>query len=314
MPTRPAAVPAPCACAAGRGLVVVLAVLFASAGCRALRCPKVSDEEIAAARQLSLQGMAARDRGRWDQAETLYAEAVLKCPRDERARCGYAESLWQRGEQEQAVAHMEEAVRLSGHDPERLVQLGNMYLARGDLASAGHQADRAIAANRDLPSAWALRGRVLQGQGSRTEALASFHRALTLQQQYPEVQLALAEIYSAQDRPQRALATLQSLIDSLPAEQVPVEVLAQQGLALRALGRHDDAARSLARAAELGNPSAELLYELARTQLLAGDSAAARLAVVAALEREPNHAGCLGLQEELALSQGTMAATLRTMR
>jgi tetratricopeptide (TPR) repeat protein len=104
--------------------------------------------------------------------------------------------------------------------------------------------------------------------------LASFHRALTLQQQYPEVQLALAEIYSAQDRPQRALATLQSLIDSLPAEQVPVEVLAQQGLALRALGRHEDAARSLAQAAELGNPSAELLYELARTQLLAGDSAA----------------------------------------
>jgi Flp pilus assembly protein TadD len=151
-----------------RGAFVGLLLLLA--GCRAFRYPKASDESIASARQLSLQGRAARDQGRWDQSETLYAEAVQQCPRDERARCGLAESLWQRGDQEQAVAHMEEAVRLSGHDPERLVQLGNMYLDRGELARAGAQADRAIAANRALASAWALRGKVLQSQGSRSPA------------------------------------------------------------------------------------------------------------------------------------------------
>jgi len=292
-----------------RGAFVFALLLVA--GCRAFRCPKASDEAIASARQLSLQGMAARNHGRWDQAESLYAEAVQQCPRDERARCGYAESLWQRGEQEQGVAHMEEAVRLSGHDPERLVQLGNMYLARGELARAAAQADRAISASRDLASAWALRGKVLQNQGSRTEALASFHRALTLQQQYPEVQLALAEIYCEQGRPQRALTTLQGLADSLPADQVPVDVLVRQGLALRQLGRHHDAAHWLAQAANRGNPPVDLLYELGRSHLEAGDTAAARLAVNAALAREPNHAGCLALREELATSHGTMAAALR---
>jgi tetratricopeptide (TPR) repeat protein len=290
---------------------LALAALAGAGGCRAFRCQKVSDETIAEARQLSLQGMAARQRGRWEQAEALYADAVLKCPRDERARCGYAESLWQRGAQTEAVAHMEEAVRLSGHDPERAVQLGEMYLARGELARAGQQAERAVAANGQLAGAWALRGKVLAAQGSRTDALASFHRALKLQSQYPEVQLALAEIYNQQNRPQRALATLQSLADSFPPDQVPIDVLIHQGLALRQLGRHADAARSLAQAADRGSPSADLLYELGRTQLSAGDATAARLAIAAALERDPAHIGAQALRDELATGEITLTAAMR---
>src|SRR5262245_45324139 len=72
-------------------------------GCRAFRCPKTSDEAIAAARQLSLQGMDAQQHGRWEQAELAYASACEKCPRDERARFGYAEALWERGAQDEAI-------------------------------------------------------------------------------------------------------------------------------------------------------------------------------------------------------------------
>jgi Flp pilus assembly protein TadD len=292
-------------------VLVAVALATACGGCRVFRCPKASDETIAEARQLSLQAAAARQRSRWEQAELLYADAVLKCPSDERARCGYAESLWQRGAQDEAVAHMEEGVRLSGHDPERVVQLGEMYLARGDLERATAQADRAIRANRQLAAAWALSGKAHAAQGHQNEALASFHRALTIQPQYPEVQLALAASYAQQGRPQRALVTLQTLADSYPPDQVPVDVLIHQGLALSQLGRHRDAARSLAQAAERGNPSADLLYELGRTQLAAGDAAAARLAVAAALDRDPMHAGATALRQELDAGRGTLVTAMR---
>ena len=313
MPHRPArrSLPRPCAAACHGASVLAAAILVAAGGCRAFRCQTASDETVAEARQLSLQGMTARDRGRWDQAEAFYADAVLKCPGDERARCGYAESLWQRGAEQEAVVHMEEAVRLSGHDPERLVQLGEMYLARGELSRAREQADRAVRANRQLAAAWALRGKVLRAQGSRTEALASFHRALTIRQQYPEVQLALAETYNEQGRPQRALATLQALADSFPPEQIPVDVLIHQGFALRQLGRHRDAAESLAAAAERDNASADLLYELGLAQISAGDTAAARLSIAASLARDPTHVAALALRDQLAAGQGTMAAALR---
>jgi tetratricopeptide (TPR) repeat protein len=288
---------------------VLISLLIGSPGCRSFRSHKVSDESIAAARQLSLQGIDAQQHGRWDRAETLFAAAILKCPSDERARFGYAESLWQRGATQQAVEHMEEAVRLSGNDPERLVRLGQMYRDRGDLVRAGRQADAAIAVNGQLAAAWALRGHVLLAQGDSGGALTSFHRALNYEQPLPDVQLAIARIYAQENRPQRVLATLQSLAATYPAGQVPQEVLVQEGLALRALGRHQDAVTALAAAAQVGNPSAELLCELARTQMLAGDTTAARQTLTSALQRAPQHPLFVALASELNSSRSAVIVT-----
>ena len=289
-------------------LCLLIAAIVALSGCQGLRCRKVSDESINEARQLSLQARDAQQKGRWEQAEEFYASAVARCPTDERARCGYAEALWHRGAKMDAVAHMEEGVRLSLDDPERVVQLGKMYLERGELHRAAVQAEKAISANRQLASAWALRGDVQQAEGSRTEALASYHRALCYQPQYPEVQLALADVHSQQGKPQRALATIQALADHYPAGQIPYDVSYRQGLALRSTGRFRESAECLAAAARQPGPSVELLYDLARSQALAGDKAGASQTVAAALRQKPDHAPSQNLQQELAGQQGQMAA------
>lgn len=284
-------------------------VLFAG-GCRAFRCQEISDEKMAAARQLLLQGIDAQQRGQWEEAEARYAAAVTEAPRDERARAGYAEALWHRGSQEAALAQMAEAVRLSGNDPERLVQLGQMHHTRGDLHRALALADRAIAANRQLPAAWALRGKTLQSQGQPAEALAALHRAQSLQEHFPEVQLAISEIYSQEQRPQRALATLQALAGRYPAGEAPLEVVVREGLAYRDLGRYPEAARALTQATQRGASSAEVWYELAHLRMLTGDAAGARLAANAALAANPNHAASLALQQQLLSQQGIASAGL----
>jgi len=299
-------------CAGHLPAVAVCALLCLPAvGCGTLRCQKISAEAVADARRLSLQGMDAQQQGQWEKAEKLFAAAVGKCPHDERARCGYAEALWQRGACHEAIVHMEESVRLSGHDPTRLVQLGNMYRGIGDLTRAGEQVQRAIAANPQLAAAWALRGDLLQAQGDRVEALASYHRALAYQDPFPGVQLAVAEIYRQENRPQRSLATLQALKNSFPPGQAPDDVLFCESRALQDLGRYHDAARALAHAAGRGNPSADLLAELARVQSLAGETAAARQSLAAALQREPNHPACLALEQELGSRQAVLATAAR---
>jgi tetratricopeptide (TPR) repeat protein len=183
-----------------------------------------------------------------------------------------------------------------------------MYLERGELRRAAVQAEKAIAANRQRASAWALRGDVQRAEGSRTEALASYHRALCYQPQYPEVQLALADVHSQDGKPQRALATIQALADHYPAGQIPSDVSHRQGLVLRSLGRYQESATCLAAAARQPGPSVDLLYDLARSQDLAGDKAAANQTIAAALKLQPDHAASLGLQQELAGQQHRMAA------
>jgi tetratricopeptide (TPR) repeat protein len=295
-----------CAMVSGQFVLGVLIALALCTGCRTLRCKPQSDETIAMTRQLSLQGKDAQQKGQWDKAEAYFADAVQRSPADERARCGYAESLWNRGAHELAVVHMVEAVKLSGDDPERLVQLGQMYLDQNNLPAAMRQADRAIAANKHLASAWGLRASVQRAGGQQEEALAAYHRALSLQPHYPEAQVAVAELYNGSGRPQRALATLQSLADQYPPGSVPPDVLYRQGLVHKQLGRNQDAAECLAAAAQV-HPSPDLLVELAQTRLLVGDLGSATAATNGALQLDPRHAAALHLRNELAIKQQRFA-------
>lgn len=290
-------------------LLVLLIVLLTASGCRIWRYRDEPLQRLTAARRLSLQGLEAQRQGRWSEAEAWFAAALVECPADERARCGYAETLWQRGARAQALTHMEEAVRLSGHDPQRLVQLGRMYLALGQVAKAAEAAERAIQSNSQHAAAWALRGEVLLSRGETEQALAAMHRAMSLQHPLPEVQLAVARIYLQQQRPQRAYSTLEALAATYPPEHVPVEVLVPQGIALRQMGRLAEAAERLRAAVQRGNPSAELWYELAQTQFALGETASARQSLQAALTCDPQHAPSLALREKLPEATPNMAAT-----
>jgi tetratricopeptide (TPR) repeat protein len=288
-------------------LLCALGMALVTTGCVSLSKNKL-DTNILEARQLSLRGMDAMQRGRLTDAEILFSRATQLCPLDERMQCHYAQTLWQLGNRDQAVQHMEEAVRLSGGNPELVVRLGDMYLANGDVAQAAEQADLAIQANRQLASAWALRGDVLRRQGHTDESLANYHRALSYQEHFPQVQLAIAETYRAQGRHGRALATLRALSDGYPAGETPQYVLFLQGVTLKDLERYEAAVERLTAAASRGEPSADLLYHLAEARLRTGDPVNARLAVQSALTRDPNHAPSQALQEQIASLERRLAA------
>jgi tetratricopeptide (TPR) repeat protein len=266
---------------------VLLLLLFA-VGCAGFS-RRLQPDDVVLARQIAQRGMDAVDAGNWQKAEECFAQAVDVCPVDERVQARYADALWHRGTRKEALEHLQEAVRLSGGEPELVVRLGEMYLATGDLQEASKLADRVILSGRQLASAYRLRGDVRERQGKSDDALADYHRALGMQPQYPEVHLAIAAVYYRQDRPQRALSTLQALAGSYTSGEEPVELLYWQGLACKALGRPEQAVMHLSHAEERGLQTADLLYNLAEARQLAGDPAAAQLTLQRALELEPNH-------------------------
>jgi tetratricopeptide (TPR) repeat protein len=287
-------------------LPCALTMTLVLAGCVSLS--KSRDNNVVAARQLSLRGIDALQRGQLTDAELLLGRAIQMCPLDERMQCHYADTLWQLGLRDQAVAHMEEAVRLSGGNPDLTVRLGDMYLASGAVEQAAEQAEAAIQANRQLASAWALRGDVLRRQGKSEESLASYHRALSFQEHSPRVQLAIAETYRAEGRYGRALAPLRTLADGYPGGEAPQYVVFLQGLTLKDLERYDAAVERLALAASHGEPSADLLYHLADARLRTGDPVNARLAIQAALAKDPQHAPSRTLHEQIASLERRLAA------
>ncbi len=250
-------------------------------------------------------------RGRWSEAEELFRRAIDACPVDGPAHRLYAETLCHRGAMREAIAEMEEAARLSGGDAQVLVRLGEIYFEGGDFGHAESCARRAVDADAKLATAWALTADVARARGEETKAMAAYHRALSYREQYPRVQLALADIYRAHGRPQRALATLESLLDQYADGEEPADTVFLKGLTLKSLGRYEEAASVLTLAGNLGYPAADVLYELGEAELLAGRPASARLAIRQALELRPDHAASRALLARIEAAGGATAGTLR---
>jgi tetratricopeptide (TPR) repeat protein len=264
----------------------LLAALGGLAGCRAIGRFGDSRQSIAA-RRLSGQGFQAMHDGQWEIAEKLFSDALEVSKADDRAHWGLAESYWKRGDTELAIAHMEQAVRLSAGDPKFVQRLGRMYLELGRLKDADSHSLWALESTRDSAEAWALRGDCLKAAGEPDDALAAYHRALALQPDFAEVQLQAANIYLAQGRFDRLLATLDCLQDDVGVDAAPSEVDILQGIAMRELGRHEEARRCFARASTKDTGDVTPHLEMAELALERGEVASARAALDTAINLDP---------------------------
>lgn len=266
---------------------------------------------LATCRQLSQQGIAALERGQPERAETLLAKAVDACPIDPEARYHYAEALWRRGAQPEAIAQLEEACRLAREDATLRVRLAEMHLAIGQAERARQSAEEALDLDPELPAAWAIRGRVMRASGQPRRALADFHRALGYAPQHRAILLEVAELYRQLNQPDRALATLHALADTYSPGGEPQQVLYLIGLAYLARGRYEDAAESLSAAAGREQPNPEVFYRLGEAEMLAGHPGEAAAAARQALALAPEHEPSRRLLDRLQLARQPQAAPRR---
>jgi len=255
-------------------------------GCRAIQRFGDSRQSIAA-RRLSGQGFQAMHDGQWEIAENLFTDALDASESDDRAHWGLAEAYWKRGDQDLAIRHMEQAVRLSAGDSKFVQRLGRMYMEVGRIEEADRHSLLSLQSKRDSPQAWALRGDCLRAGNQPLQALAAYHRALALQPDYPEVQIAAAEIYQAEGRYDRVLATLDRLQDGIGVDNAPPKVDLLQGIAMRQLGRFDQARRCFQRAARKNPDDATPHLELASLALHQGNALEAQQSIDLALTLDP---------------------------
>lgn len=252
---------------------------------------------------------------KYEDAEALFAEALRRCPTDERAHWGMAEVQWKQGNTQTAAVHMEEASRMSGNNPDILVRLGEMHLQAGRLADASIQADLALSHNRQHAGAWQLRGHIFEQQQQSQQAIECYHRALMLQPNNPVVQVALASIYQQQGRPQRALATLERMADLQTEEYASASTWLLKGQALASLGQIEEAKKCLRDAALQADPKDfQLFLQMAQLQTEVGQWAEARASLGRSLSMQPENPEALALQQKLDQKFAMLTASSESTR
>lgn len=283
-----------------RLLTVILAIVVLASGCVSWRSIRPVSPSLEAGRRLAREGVTATERGEWTTAESLFREAVDKCPDDAELRRKLADVLWRRGATDEAVEQITTAAELAPDDVATVVQAGEMLLATGRTRHAAERARQALRLDNREPTAWALRGRTFAVQSNDQRALADFACALLLDPDATDVLLESAHIYSRRGEHQRCLATLHQLLDSLPADSVPQEVLLLEGRTYLALERPARAAERLALAAERGPTTADLHIWQAEAELAQGRFPAAERFARLALEVEANHPAAREMLQRLA--------------
>lgn len=288
-----------------RWVLVILAAVLSAApmiGCRAIVKYGESRQSIAA-RRLSRQGLTAAKQGDWQSAETLFSEALDVSGNNDAAHRGLAETLWQRGQTEDALKHLRQAVQLSAGDPKHLQRLGRMYLELGRVDEAARQCEIALQSNREWAEVWALWGDCEAARNNPESALAAYHRALSLQPAYPYAKIQAAEIYHQQGRHDRLLATLdrfqQDGSDVAIRNQSDGRIVAGRpdllrGLAMREIGRYEEANRFLMAAARKNPTDVTARLQLAASAISSGQTSTAQAWLGEAMQIDPEAVAASG--------------------
>jgi tetratricopeptide (TPR) repeat protein len=114
------------------------------------------------------------------------------------ARVAYIRELY--GDLDGAIDAMSRAVRAGGPTTENVewtrVQLGNLYIAKGDLAGAEQHYLLSLATDPEYPYALAGLARVRAGQGHLTQAIDLYQQAIA-RAPLPEFVIGLGELYQS---------------------------------------------------------------------------------------------------------------------
>jgi tetratricopeptide (TPR) repeat protein len=234
-------------------------------------------EELRAAKLLeaALFARHASDE-EWETLAGIYAQLETKYPNDAAIKNGYAEFLWNRGDERQAVDHWLSAEKIEPTNAAVLDHLGGSYLAAGDPRKAAGYFARAVRSSPDDADyhfsyanvAFLFRHELHDSahpdsESVLTEALQQFSEASRLQPLNAEYARAYAEAFYTVAAPdwEKALAAWQHFFDLTPQKDFALLNLARVYLKL---GRNEEARASLERiqGAEYGRLKGQMSRKL----------------------------------------------------
>lgn len=274
------------ACLHGMGLFVLAGAITCFSGCASFHQATV--EKRIAAEKLSLQGMQAMRQGDAEKAARYLREATLQKPNDVYSRTQLAEAFAGTGQTEAAIRELQTAIELSPTQCGLHTRLGEMYLQAGQMLAAEHQVEQALSINQTSGAAWQLRGELDARKGDWENALKHYQLALVHLGESPAVQMKIAEIYRQQQRPLRALATLEPLAEQAALDETsPSAAITLYGLVLNDLKQYDRAVEQFKIAANRPDASPESFIGMSQAYWMRRQPAESLFALQAGQRRFP---------------------------
>ncbi|HYL75308.1 MAG TPA: winged helix-turn-helix domain-containing protein [Bryobacteraceae bacterium] len=164
-----------------------------------------------------------------------YRRALALNPSDARARRSYAMYLLGRRRNPEAVAQIEQAVRLDPLSPSAHSYAGWIYYSAKDPKRAWAESQRALELDPNYPFALYIQGHLCQDERKYDRAIAQYTKAVTSSGRTPKYLYALAQAYLAQGKRDPARQILAELQQQAKTAYVPPDYLQNLAAKLGAL-------------------------------------------------------------------------------
>jgi len=276
-------------------ILVLLLVCGLAGGCTWAR--KLTSRSESQARELADLAQQAQVRGESEEALDLLNEAVQKNPNDAEIHRQIARILLDQGDGDTAITHLRRAVACNPDDTQCHVQLAGVLFREGRQEAAEAAVNAALETDPVNIEALMLRADLAEHLGQDSVALGTYHQILSCDPGNNEAKLGAATIQIMAEKPKRAAPLLRSLCqcaDATPQLQAEAEWVL--GIAYGQESRWADAAESLSAALPLRKQgTADDWYRLAYSRYRAGDLQRARESLLNALSLAPEHQNALAM-------------------
>ncbi len=198
----------------------------------------------------------------------IWADAVAKRPENSRAHCNLGVVLTRTGRIPEAVAHLDQALRITPGYAEAHYNLAVALAQQGKAQEAIGHYEQALRINPGYAEPHNNLGNALQQEGKIEEAIAHYEQALRINPDYVEAHYNLAVALEQAGRLQDAIAHYEQALRLTPdyaeAHYNLAVALAQQGKAQEAIGHYEQALRINPDYAEAHNNLAVALAKAGR--------------------------------------------------
>lgn len=193
-----------------------------------------------------------------EQADESALGIALLAPKSAWMHEVIAEEMMIQGDNEAAIAHYRDALKIDDRIPGLHFELGELLSSTSsntDKERAEKEYQAALAQNPFDEKSECRLGRIALGRSDLKGAFAHYSRALQLQPDDPEANLGLGKVMLSMNQPPKAEALLEKAVRLDPSDSVAHYNL---GTLYRQMGRSDDARRELAEFQRLKQMKEEL--------------------------------------------------------
>ncbi|MEB3276098.1 MAG: DUF6165 family protein [Cyanobacteriota bacterium] len=217
--------------------------------------------------ELERQALALIQQGQLPEAEAAYRQLISSGTGNHLVYGNLAAICLMHNRSDEAIALLNQALRLKPDFADGHCSLGLALKRRGDIDAAIAAYSRALELDPALPDAHNNLGVALKERGDLPAAVAAHSRALQLQPHFPEAQLNRGVALQQLGELAAATAAYRAALELRPAY---ADAHHNLGLALQEQGELDAARASLQRALQLDPGHAEAQTSLAMAELLLG--------------------------------------------